>query len=133
MKENISKFQNLINTDTDLQAKIQDAMADFNGDKSDEKEVFDSIIAPIAADAGCEFSYDELVESHKSSDEPLDDEELEAVSGGKSFCIIIGFGSKVEADFGNQGVGACAYVGIGAGLFDKDDKDPSKTLKERNS
>ncbi len=55
--------------------------------------------------------------------EELSEEDLESVAGGTSLCFFVGFGSGPETaacnrDNGNdEGLGACAYVGVGFGYL----------------
>ena len=78
---NAKKFEELLRSDEALQAKLRDA---FDGDKADERAVFDAVVVPLAAEAGLPFSSDErksLAELAREGAE-LSDEELEAVAGG---------------------------------------------------
>ena len=119
--ENVSKFEKLLREDEALQAKMEAAYKAFDGDKSDEKAVFDATVAPLAAEVGLPYTFEEAVESTEVRD--LDDSELEAVAGG-SWCIIIGGGTNRESNtvdtengVGVTGIGTCKYVGIGIGVF----------------
>ena len=122
---NAEQFEELLRSDESLQAKLRTATEAYQGDKADERAVFDAIIAPLAAEADLPFTYDDaktLVEA----DAELVDEELAAVAGGgsdedgnsKSDCVVLGFGEDVDActdDY--QGAGACKVVGIGIAGF----------------
>ena len=119
--ENASKFEKLLREDEALRARMEAALKAFDGDKSDEKAVFDAAVAPLAAEAGLPYTFEEAVESIQTRD--LDDSELEAVAGG-SWCIIIGGGHDndsntvdTENGVGVTGFGTCDYVGIGIGVF----------------
>ena len=119
--ENASKFEKLLREDEALRAKMEAAFKAFEGDTSDEKAVFDATVAPLAAEAGLPYTFEEAVESTQTRE--LDDAELEAVAGG-SWCIIIGGGHDrdsntvdTENGVGVTGFGTCEYVGIGLGVF----------------
>jgi len=119
--ENASKFEKLLREDKELQAKLEVAIEAFDGDKSDEKAVFDATVAPLAAEAGLPYTFEEAVESTQSRE--LDEGELEAVAGG-SWCVIIGGGHDKETNtvttkngVGVTGFGTCKYVGVGLGNF----------------
>ena len=77
--------------------------------------------APLAAEAGLPYPFEEAVESTQTRE--LDDSELDAVAGG-SWCVIIGGGHDndsntvdTENGVGVTGFGTCDYVGIGIGVF----------------
>ncbi|MBE6480289.1 MAG: hypothetical protein IJI88_00750 [Atopobiaceae bacterium] len=119
--ENAIKFEKLLSEDAALQAKMEAALKAFDGDKSDEKAVFDATVAPLAAEVGLPYTFEEAVASTQARE--LDDAELEAVAGG-SWCIIIGGGHdndsntvETENGVGVTGFGTCEYVGIGLGEF----------------
>lgn len=119
--ENAIKFEELLREDEELQAKLKAATIAFDGDKSDEKAVFDATVAPLAAEVGLPYTFEEAVESVR--DRELDEGELEAVAGG-SWCFIIGGGHDKESNtvptkngVGVTGFGTCEYVGIGLGNF----------------
>ncbi len=118
---NVMKFEELLRSSEELQAKLRSATEAFAGDKTDEQAVFEAIIAPLAEEAGLPFTYDEakaLAEAGTS----LDDEELEAAVGGgetwggqpESSCIFIGLGVGGDACSSEHGgAGACLGLGIG--------------------
>ena len=85
---NIKKFEELLRSDKELQAKLAEAAKVFTGDKADGRAVFDAIIAPIATELGLPFSYEEATMHFDSCD--LSDEELEAVAGGDGACYNTG-------------------------------------------
>ena len=119
--ENAIKFEKLLREDEALQAKMEAALKAFDGDRSDEKAVFDATVAPLAAEAGLPYTFEEAAES--TQERELDDDELDAVAGG-SWCFIIGGGHDrdsntvdTENGVGVTGFGTCEYVGIGLGVF----------------
>lgn len=119
--ENTSKFEKLLREDETLQAKMEAAFRAFDGDKSDERAVFNATVAPLAAEAGLPYTFEEAMELTQARD--LDEGELEAMAGG-SFCFIIGGGHDndsntvdTENGVGVTGFGTCDYVGVGLGVF----------------
>ena len=119
--ENASKFEKLLREDEALREKMEAAFKAFDGDKSSEKALFDATVAPLAAEVGLPYTFEEAVESTQARE--LDDAELEAVAGG-SWCIIIGGGHDRDSNtvdtkngVGVTGFGTCEYVGIGLGVF----------------
>ena len=82
-QENAKKFMELLNRDEELQKKMKAATESFAGDKSDEKALFDAVLAPIAKEAGYEFSFEDMEELAKASgDGELSDDEATAAAGG---------------------------------------------------
>ena len=67
-------------------------------------------MAPIAAELGLPFTFEEVTEAATSRE--LDDAELEAVAGGDSFCFIIGGSDDVAIECDELSGQACAYIGI---------------------
>ncbi len=59
-QDNAKKFMDLIRNDVELQKKVTAAMDVFTGDSKDEKAVFEAIIAPIAKEAGYDFSFEDM-------------------------------------------------------------------------
>ncbi len=84
--EKAKAFVEKLKTDSALAKKLQDAQKAYTGDKSDRDAAIKAILLPIAAQAGFEFTLEELEEAfgdEKLSEEELSEEELEAVAGGK--------------------------------------------------
>ena len=95
-----------------MQAKLRVASESFEGAKSDERVYFDAVVAPLAAEAGLPFTYDEaraLVEE----DSELSDDSLDAVAGGS--CIVLGLGERTGACMGEY-FGATGCFGIGVSV-----------------
>lgn len=80
------------------------------GDKGDERAVFEAVVAPIAAEVGLPFTFEDVVAASASRE--LDDTELDAVAGGDSFCYIIGGSDDVDIECDSLTGQACAYIGI---------------------
>lgn len=118
---NVEKFEELLRTDEGLQQKMREAMAAYKGDKADERAVFDAVIAPLAAEAGLPFTFEDSIDRVESGS-GLSNEELADIAGG-SFCLLFG-GDDVRAKechdvekLDKMGAGACAYVGVGVVIF----------------
>ena len=115
---NVEKFEELLRTDEGLQAQLRAAQDAFTGDLADEKDVFDSIIAPLAASLDLPFSFDELQE-YVAGGEEIPSDDLNAVTGG-SFCFILGgseYGNGTGACAGDEAVGATACYFLGVGIL----------------
>ena len=52
---NAEKFEELLRSNEELQAKLKAAAEAFEGDMTDEAAVFDAVIAPLATEAGVPF------------------------------------------------------------------------------
>lgn len=116
--ENVRKFEERISGDEALQARLQELAEAFDGDKQDAKALFEAVVAPLAAEAGLPYTYDEAVEyvAQKDDDEDLTADEAKAVAGGWSdACAFVGFGDvNADACFDNMaGYNACAGIGVG--------------------
>jgi len=101
-QENVMKFEELLQGDKALQAKLDEATEAYAGDKADARAVFDAVVAPLAEEAGMPFTYDEAATVADDA-KGLDDADLEAFTGGG-----IGFS-------GGVGIGACKEAGGGVG------------------
>ena len=114
--ENVKAFYEALETDTELQAKINAADAAYTGDVDDKVAAAAAIILPIAKEAGFDFTAEELnaYESKAaSSDEEFEfsEDELEAVAGGYAICFFIGFGKSKNKNSG----ALCKHIGFGFG------------------
>ncbi len=116
-KENVMKFEERMAQEKKLQEKLEEAAKAYKGDKNDSKAVFEAVIAPVAKEAGLEFTYEEASEAQKNAlDEEIDLKEMKAVAGGAfgGFCILIGGGKRA---------GYCVLLGCtqeGHGTWDGD-------------
>ncbi len=116
-KEDVSLFFDSMAKDEVLQARFKEANAvileKHTGDltkKESLEAIFEEDIIPIVKEAGYDFSYNDLIAySEGKSEHALNDDELEAVTGGNDVCVcvIAGFGT-----FGDLGF-ACAIGGAG--------------------
>ncbi len=113
-EDNAIKFIELLTSDSEIQAKLRDATAAYDGPKG-EREVFDAVVAPIAAQAGLPFTFEEGVAA-SGVGRDLSEEELDAVAGGGGACWIIGVSDEPDAwacDDPMGGTGAaCVYAGV---------------------
>ncbi|MCR5650698.1 MAG: hypothetical protein K6F86_05895 [Lachnospiraceae bacterium] len=83
-KDNVTKFEERFMKDELLQEKLQHAAMAFEGDRTDERAVFEAIIFPIAKAEGLEFTFDEAQEAKKAASEgEIDISEMRTVAGGK--------------------------------------------------
>lgn len=111
MSTNAEQFERLLLSDEALQAKLRAAADAFEGDRKNEDEVFDAVIAPLAAEVGLPFSREEG-RAFVASGAELSDEALEAVAGGG--CFIFGFQEDIDACLDESlGMTACSNIGVG--------------------
>ncbi len=115
--ENITKFNEVLASDPDLQAKLRDIQQDVARDTAEK-------IAALSAEAGTPFSADEFLRGAVQGTGELSEEQLESVSGG--------WWNSSEANVMTSiitlGIG-CAFIASASALFkgDKaDDCQPSK-------
>ena len=101
-QENVMKFEKLLQGDKVLQDRLNEATSAYAGDKADARAVFDAVVAPLAAEAGMPFTYDEATAVADCAKE-IDEADLEALAGGD-----IAFS-------GGVGIGACKEAGGGVG------------------
>ena len=118
-KENAKKFDQLLVSDENLQAKIRAAMDAYTGDRRDEQAVFEAVIRPLAEEAGLPFTFEDAKTCVEEEGE-ISLEEGDAVAGGEGACFFIGAVDKPEVGYcetykNNEQLGgaACAYVGVG--------------------
>lgn len=110
---NAKKFEELLCSDEELQEKMRAAAEAFSGDASDEQAVFEAVVAPLAAEAGLPFTFEELMALAAASQElSLDD--LDEAAGG--FCFGPGLGEGTNA-CSNEKTGATACAGVGVGFL----------------
>jgi len=110
MKEDFLKFMELVKTDESVRNKLEEAVKNYSGDQTEEA-AFQAVVAPIAKEAG----YDFTIEDIKASVKELDPDEMQQVAGGwglGGFCGIIGGGLGGAASK-KEGLGICIVVGAG--------------------
>lgn len=114
---NAEKFEELLRSNEELQAKLKAATEAFEGDMTDEAAVFDAVIAPLATEAGVPFTLDEAKEFAVAGAD-LSDEDLDAVAGGGGMCYIGGGGDSAGACKNEEaGAGACAAIGVSVFVY----------------
>ena len=119
MNEGIRKFAELLNTDKDFQAKLKAAAESYDGEKTEEA-IFSNVLVPVAAEYGISVPYEDYHEFiSKSEDQPLNENEVLQIAGGKpeagglgaTVCVAIGAGIGGAA--GKKSGGFCVVVGAG--------------------
>ena len=80
--QNANKFQQMIRTSAALRAELRFAAQAYDGDRNDDRAVFDAVVAPVAELAGVPFDYDDAREAARSMAMALSDAELDMVAGG---------------------------------------------------
>ena len=121
----------ILNICDELQEKIDKAQESYTGDKADKEAVLETVLLPIAKEAGYDFTAQELkaAEREMAEEKGISEEELENVSGGVStFCPFIGVSNGADVGAGVFkgistadteivfGIYICAWVGMGIGL-----------------
>ncbi len=118
--EKVKEFMGLVNKDEELQKKVKEAAKAYTGDKADEKAAFEAVLAPVAKEAGYDFTYEELAELVKNvSEDELSEAELTAAAGGYAFCFVLGVSDRLAVGKCEDGVGWCEHMGFGFGVWDK--------------
>ena len=109
--ENVKAFYKELEANEELQKKIAAADAAYNGDTEDKKAAVETIILPIAKEAGFDFTAEEMLEAETAvnSEGEFTEDELEAVAGGAAFCIFFGFGKAAGGSL------TCNFIGVGFG------------------
>ncbi len=84
-KENAKKFWDSISVGGELQDKVKAAVTAYSGDKKDLEAVYGAVLAPIAKEAGLEFTCEELKEVAMgiSGGDEISADDLKKVAGGK--------------------------------------------------
>ena len=117
MHEGIKKFTELLHSDEAFRAKLTAAAENYTGEKTEEA-IFSNILVPVAAEYGISVPYEEFQKfSSASKLQPLDDNELNQVAGGKAGGVVCltckGVGVGSGAGGGEGTGGACALLGFG--------------------
>ncbi len=92
-KENVVNFYEALKSGKELQSKLKSDADAFGGDIENKEAFLAEIIFPVAKENGFDVTLDELKE-YKPENGELDDEQLEAVSGGGLLDEIWGFYKK---------------------------------------
>jgi pantothenate synthetase len=96
-QENVKLFQEKLLESEELKAKLKAAGEAYTGDKTDAAKIAESVIIPLAKEAGLPFTVEELkaVETAMEQEGALSDKELAAVAGGRmAICLIVGINDK---------------------------------------
>ena len=80
-KQNAIAFHKLLRESRDLQRELRSAAVGFLGNLTDDRTLFETVVAPVAKAAGVPFTYDEAATALTDGHE-LSEEELDAVAGG---------------------------------------------------
>lgn len=121
--KDFQQFLKQLQTDEALQKKLEEAGKNYSGEQNEEN-VFNSVILPIAKEAG----YDITLEDLKKGATELDPDEMAQVEGGGGFgaaaCLVFGIGIGMPISDGagalclilggGKGASACAGEGVGA-------------------
>ncbi len=108
--ENIGKLEELLKEDEAVQARLNELAQAYDGDRNDEKALFEATFVVLAEEVGLPFTVEEVAKAMAEGRE-LDDAELDSVAGGDGFCYLIGGSDEPEVECGYMGY-ACAYVGV---------------------
>ncbi len=142
MSDNPIRFKQLLETTPALKAELQEAARSYEGDRTDDRAVFDAVIAPLAASLGVPFTYGEALEAIREVRE-LSDEELEGMVGGLGIWYRIVTGTLVATlavgtapaaalassdDFFNPATTYQQY--LDNGLPDHDDVEDTRAMAE---
>lgn len=107
--ENIKKLEQLLKEDDAVLARLNELARAYDGDKGDERALFEATFVVLAEEVGLPFTTDEVAGTLVEGRE-LNDAELDAVAGG-GFCYFLGVSDEPEVECGAMGY-ACAYVGV---------------------
>ena len=110
-KENVKRFMEEVSANKELQEKIAAIQKGYEPDGKSEEEIFKDIVLPIAKEAGYEFTMSEYKDAQHDTikEKAISEEELENVSGGSAFCILLGFGNSDQIGI------HCSTIGFGYG------------------
>ena len=115
-QENIKKFFEEVSKNTDLRKQLNEATKTYAAEIAKAVKAQAETVASVAKKAGFDFTAEDFLSAGAPEDSKLDMSELDAVAGGKAFCVWIGGSTKPEA----HDVYACAYLGIGWGYRPED-------------
>ena len=80
--EQVKAFFKKLNEDEAFAKTIHDAEAAYTGDKSDKDAAFAAIVLPIAAQAGFNFTVEDVKAAYENEEGEASKDELTAVAGG---------------------------------------------------
>ena len=144
MTEGIKRFEELLKTDEEFQKKLQDAVAAYTGENTEEA-VFDNVIVPFAAEYNISATFDEMkAYIDEMNAREMDPDELAQVAGGTgkgggivaTGCFYVGGG--LGAGGGSESGAVCVGLGFGwgktqcfgSGISDGENAAPCQTYGE---
>ena len=92
-KENVKKFFEEVSKSEDLQKQLKTATEKTNAEVQKLIEAQTTAVVDVAKKAGFDFTAEELLSSAQQGDKKLDQNELDAVAGGGSYCALLGLGA----------------------------------------
>lgn len=112
-RENVKLFEEALQKDSDLQAKLKEKEAGYTGDREDRGKISEEILLPLAAEYGLPFTLEELKaeEEARQKEGAVSEEELESVSGGTLFGVCFLVGAGISGDCELLGAGMCLLLG----------------------
>ena len=118
-KENVKAFYEALSKDEAMQQAVKAKELAYTGKKEDREAVAEEIVIPVAKEAGYEFTLEELREFEEGLRPAgeLDEDELEAVSGGLGLGLgVTAFGGVAYSFFSDDcrgmGFGFCILIGV---------------------
>lgn len=82
MSDNPTKFKRLIERDPSVRLEMQELARSYDGDRDDDRAVFDAVVAPVARSCGMPFTYEEAMDAMAGVTRELSDDDLDMVAGG---------------------------------------------------
>ena len=80
--EQAKAFFQKVKEDPELAQKIKDAQAAYKGDTSDKEAAIAAVVIPIAAEAGFNFTAEDVKAAFDKGEGEASEDELDAVAGG---------------------------------------------------
>ena len=82
-KENVMRFEEMTMKDELLQSKLLEASKAYAGDRTDEKALFEAVVAPLAREAGLPFTFEEAAEvKNEAVEGEVTLKDMKSVAGG---------------------------------------------------
>lgn len=91
----VKKFYEELAKNEDLKKEVFDAQEKFKDE--DEKAIIEKVITEVAKKHGYDFTYQEF-EEYKKTPKELDDDSLNAVTGGADVCACVVGGGGTYAE-----------------------------------
>ena len=96
--EQAKAFVAKVKEDPELAQKLKDAQAAYTGDKSDKDAAFATIVLPVAAAAGFNFTVEDFKAAFDKGEGEVSEDELDAVAGGAWYEILYGLVTSVQKE-----------------------------------